>query len=49
MTGHGKLYYPSGGIYEGNFFNNVITGEGRMVYPNGDYYQGGFKDGKLDK
>jgi hypothetical protein len=44
LNGTGKLTYPNGDIYEGQFFEDKISGKGKVYYANGDIYDGQFKD-----
>ncbi|MEH0155452.1 hypothetical protein V6R21_14995 [Limibacter armeniacum] len=47
MQGRGKITYPDGSSYEGNFLDGIRSGFGIFTWANGDEYQGGFKDGKM--
>ena len=40
--GLGRLHYPDGKLYLGEFRNNHPTGNGTVNYPNGNVYYGGF-------
>jgi hypothetical protein len=42
----GKVTYPSGSIYEGNFLNNLRHGYGIFRYSNGDSFQGEYSEDK---
>jgi hypothetical protein len=44
--GTGRIVYPDGNTYEGEWVAGVIEGEGRATYANGLVYEGGFKDAK---
>ncbi len=49
MHGNGKLKYPDGSDYEGQFQFDKRHGVGKMVYPNGDSYNGNWKNNKVKK
>ena len=36
----GKAQYENGGVYEGEFENDVRAGWGRHIFPKGDVYEG---------
>ena len=40
VSGHGRLTFTNGDVYEGSFANNMIHGEGTYKFANGDTYQG---------
>jgi hypothetical protein len=40
MHGKGRLEFPSGHIYEGDFEDNEFHGRGSLMFPNGDRYLG---------
>ena len=44
--GKGRLTYPNGSVYEGNFMSGKPWGRGKATSSNGDSYEGGWKDGK---
>ncbi|XP_035176344.1 MORN repeat-containing protein 2 [Oxyura jamaicensis] len=46
MNGTGRLEYPSGAVYEGEFKDNMFHGAG--TFPNGAKYIGPFNENKLD-
>ncbi len=46
--GFGKMVYPNGDIYEGQWINNLRNGTGSYKWPNGGIYEGDWKDGKKD-
>ncbi len=48
MNGHGKLTYPNGDVYEGNFVNGVFSGRGSFKSSMGWSYVGEFKKGQAD-
>lgn len=48
MNGHGKLTYPNGDVYEGNFVNGVFNGRGSFKSSMGWSYVGEFKKGQAD-
>ena len=41
-----STYYPGGGLYEGEWRNDLKEGRGRMVFANGDEYEGEWLDNK---
>jgi len=43
MHGQGKLTWPSGTVYEGNFTEHKIMGQGVMTYSSGGRYEGNFE------
>ncbi len=49
-SGVGKMTFPDGGVYYGEWSGNQMHGEGTYKYPNGDVYSGewarGQKSGK---
>lgn len=48
MNGQGKLTYPNGDVYEGNFVNGVFNGHGTFKSGMGWSYTGEFKKGQAD-
>lgn len=40
MHGSGKLIYPDGKVYTGNFINDLRSGFGVMNWPDGRQYAG---------
>ena len=42
----GRLEFPSGAKYEGDFVNNQFHGTGRYTWPNGSFYEGQFEENK---
>ena len=42
--GNGKLAWPNGDFYEGQFQNGLMHGKGKFTWANGDIYQGQYKD-----
>lgn len=40
-AGDGKLTFPDGGFYEGQFAEDEINGQGTRRYTNGNVYTGG--------
>ncbi|KAJ1431852.1 radial spoke protein 10, partial [Ochromonadaceae sp. CCMP2298] len=45
--GVGKMVYPTGDVYEGEWFENKMQGEGTYTYKNStDIYSGGWADNK---
>mmetsp|Transcript_22989 Transcript_22989/g.20881 ORF Transcript_22989/g.20881 Transcript_22989/m.20881 type:complete len:230 (-) Transcript_22989:113-802(-) len=46
-TGYGKMIYPNGDIYEGEWLENLMNGEGSYTYKkSGDIYSGTWIKGK---
>ena len=45
MQGWGRLEWPDGKTYVGQFLNNQQHGYGRLDGPNGDQYEGQWRDG----
>ena len=46
--GEGKLYFPSGGFYIGNFYKDFMHGYGKLYYPSGKIaYEGTCKYDKF--
>eukprot|EP00747_Dinoflagellata_sp_TGD_P218303 gnl/TRDRNA2_/TRDRNA2_90581_c0_seq1.p1 gnl/TRDRNA2_/TRDRNA2_90581_c0~~gnl/TRDRNA2_/TRDRNA2_90581_c0_seq1.p1 ORF type:complete len:326 (-),score=37.82 gnl/TRDRNA2_/TRDRNA2_90581_c0_seq1:40-1017(-) len=41
----GRLMFPDGETYEGNYVNNKPGGSGQMNFPDGRLYEGQFQDG----
>merc|ERR1711957_95419 len=48
MSGHGKMSWPSGAVYEGGHLNDAKHGEGAFTWPDGRVYRGQSKDGHQD-
>lgn len=42
----GKILYPDGSFYEGDYKNGVKNGSGVITYPNGQVYVGTFENDK---
>lgn len=40
----GKMTYPDGGVYQGDWFNNKRQGYGTMRYANGQIYEGNWEN-----
>jgi hypothetical protein len=40
MSGIGKIVYPSGKTYEGDFMDGTKHGKGLMTWRNGNRYDG---------
>ncbi len=46
-TGYGRMKYPNGDLYEGEWFENKMQGEGTYSYKkSGDIYSGAWRLGK---
>lgn len=45
MHGSGKLEWPDGRVYTGQFHNNLCHGFGRLEVPGISVYEGQWKDG----
>jgi serine/threonine protein kinase len=41
----GKVAYPNGDSYVGDFKNGKFDGQGKYIYVNGDRYEGGYRNG----
>jgi len=39
-NGNGKMIYPSGDVYDGNWLDFRFSGYGEFIYKNGSYYKG---------
>lgn len=46
MNGNGRLAYPSGSVYEGEFVQNQFKGQGSYTWPNGAEYKGSFVENR---
>ena len=46
LIGQGRLEFPSGAKYEGDFVDNKFHGHGRYTWPNGSFYEGQFVENK---
>lgn len=47
--GNGRLVFPSGGSYQGNFAYNKMDGYGKLFYPSGRLaYEGYWKNNKFN-
>lgn len=46
MNGHGRMEFPSGAVYEGEFVNNQFHGKGIYTFPNGSSYEGNFVENR---
>ena len=44
---HGKMEYPNGDVYEGDFMGELPQGKGKLTRSNGDVYIGEFRNGKI--
>lgn len=40
MNGFGKMEWPDGHAYEGQFEDGAFNGQGKFTYDNGDIYEG---------
>ena len=47
LHGQGKLTYPDGRVYEGNFQNGKYHGTGKLTLPDGYVQEGNFQNGEL--
>ena len=47
-SGVGKMVFPNGDIYEGQFVRNERHGRGRYLSVRGEEYDGGWAHGKRD-
>jgi hypothetical protein len=48
-NGHGKLIYPDGVFYEGNFKNDALSGHGSLYYGmNRPAYVGSWENNKFN-
>ena len=43
MSGKGKMTYPDGGVYEGDWKLNTRYGKGKMTYSDGSIYEGNWE------
>jgi hypothetical protein len=43
----GKLIFPNGDVYEGEFEKDLPHGEGKYIFSNGSVYEGEFAKGHL--
>ena len=43
----GKLFFPNGDVYEGEFEKDLPHGEGKYIFNNGSVYEGEFAKGHL--
>jgi hypothetical protein len=47
MNGAGKMTYPDGSEYDGQFKNDKRNGKGVLTYSNGDTYNGLWKNDRV--
>lgn len=47
-SGQGRLQYPNGAFYHGNFEKNHPNGIGLKIFPGGDAYFGDFVNGQME-
>ena len=45
-NGHGKMTFPDGSVFEGEFKDGKANGHGKMTFPDGGVFEGEYKDGK---
>ena len=48
LNGNHKKTYSDGGVYKGNFKNDLYDGYGELKFPDGRFYKGNFKNGKRE-
>jgi hypothetical protein len=48
IDGHGKKTWPSGDVYDGDFYMGLEHGQGRKLFADGAVYEGGWKNGLHD-
>lgn len=46
-NGKGKIYSPTGHVYEGDIVNGNVSGRGSLKYPDGARYEGDFKNNQI--
>ena len=44
MNGKGKMTYPDGRCFEGEWKDDKMNGKGKMTYPDGRCFEGDCKD-----
>lgn len=47
-SGQGKLVFPDGSYYVGDWFKNLPHGKGRHKFPDGSFYEGKFIEGRKE-
>lgn len=45
---HAGVYREGGYVYEGDFFEDVISGQGRFTFESGAYYEGSWVSSKMN-
>lgn len=48
MQGEGKMVWPDGKVYTGNFYNDLKNGEGKLTTAEGKVYEGTWINGKFN-
>ncbi len=48
VNGKGKMVFPNGDTYEGDFVNGKPEGQGTMAFKNGNHYTGQFVKGMMN-
>ena len=43
----GRIFLPTGDIYEGEIKKNIFNGKGKIIFSNGEKYTGDFLDGEI--
>lgn len=46
--GKGRMIYPDGGVYEGDWKNGVMEGKGKYIFTYGDIYEGDFRNNVIE-
>jgi hypothetical protein len=47
MDGQGKMFFPDGRKYEGEYKDGLPNGQGIVISPEGKKYEGEFKNGEI--
>ena len=48
LNGYHEITYSDGGVYKGNFKNDLFEGYGELKYAAGGVYKGYFKNGQCE-
>ena len=48
FQGRGKLEWPNGSYYEGEFYNNQMQGQGKIMYKDGCILESNFQNGNIE-